>query len=73
MIEEIRGDLTEKISDISSSSELNGETIKLLKEMTTIIKELDKLIKDDKESSDNATDNQLEFLQSLKNNTLIHD
>ncbi len=46
-IEKLRNELTDKFSDISSSRDMDTETVKLLKEITSIIKELDKLIKED--------------------------
>ena len=46
-IEKLRNELTDKFSDISSSRDMDTETVKLLKEITSIIKELDKLTKED--------------------------
>lgn len=53
-IEKLRDELTERFSEISSSREMDTETVKLLKEITTIIKELDKLVKEESHSSGDA-------------------
>lgn len=71
MIESLRHELTTKFSDISASQEMNVETAKLLKEITTIIKELDKLIKDDRDSQTDRNDKQNTFYEIIKQNSLL--
>ncbi|MEG1649939.1 MAG: hypothetical protein RR141_01395 [Rikenellaceae bacterium] len=72
MIEALRHELTTKFSDISSSQEMNVETAKLLKEITTIIKELDKLIKDDRdETSEEIDDDRNTFYELIKQKSLL--
>lgn len=71
MIEEIRGELTGRISDISSTSEMNGENVKLLKEMTSIVKELDRLVKENRENDESDESEQLKFLMALKEKSII--
>ncbi|MEG1634693.1 MAG: hypothetical protein RR388_03600 [Rikenellaceae bacterium] len=72
MIEALRHELTTKFSDISSSQEMNVETAKLLKEITTIIKELDKLIKDDRdETSAEINDDRNTFYELIKQKSLL--
>lgn len=73
MVEDIRQELTERVSDISSAGDFNSETVKLLKEMTSIIKELDRLIKDSKNDGTGSDEQRIDFLRSLKDKALIDD
>ncbi|MFI3321104.1 MAG: hypothetical protein R3Y50_01105 [Rikenellaceae bacterium] len=73
MVEEIRQSLTEKIAEISESEQINGENIKLLKEMTSIVKELDKLIKESNPEKACDKNSEIEFLQKIAADSIINN
>lgn len=68
----IRDELTERAKELTSTSHISMDNAKLIKEITTIIKELDKLIREQESDSSGALATS-DFYTLLKSRTLLDD
>ncbi len=76
LIKEIRDQLTTKISFLSTVDSIDIETTKLLKEITSIVKELDKMVKDNATNPENGQNKEQSeadaFYKMLRDNSIIN-